>query len=144
MGHETTFRGPFVFWENGRLAKILTLPERFTSVAQDYVNFEPVLEWFDWSIRDEEVSIDFRNCKWSNYQALALLLEYVWFLRAQGCTLDFWEGEGSAWEMWSAMGAKGWSQVLNSDITNFEGSGRKPLLAIRGTEERQRALLELE
>lgn len=126
------------------MARILKLPERFTFVAEDYVNFEPVLRWFDWSIRSEEVSIDFRECKWSNYQSLALLLEYVWRLRAQGCKLDFWEGEGSAWEMWSAMGAKGWSQVLYSADANFVGSDRKPLIAVRGTEDRQFALKAVE
>ncbi len=126
------------------MARILKLPERFTFVAEDYVNFEPVLRWFDWSIRNEEVSIDFRDCKWSNYQSLALLLEYVWRLRAQGCKLDFWEGDGSAWEMWTAMGAKGWSQVLYSGDANFVGSDRKPLIAVRGTEDRQFALKAVE
>ncbi len=116
-------------------------------IEQDYVDFEKVLSWFDWNPGAERLVIDFRHGKTSNYQALALLLEYIWTLRARGCWLDLWHGDESgatASDMWARMGAKGWSQVLSDENENFRGSARKPLIAIRRGEDRKYALKALE
>lgn len=125
----------------------LNLPHRFSLVAQDYINFDPVLSWFAWTIDDEEVLIDFRSCELANFQSLALLVFYIWHLRIGGKRVDLlydYEGSATASSMWANLGARGWSQVLFGEALNFEGGGHKPLIAVRGTEERQRALRELD
>jgi hypothetical protein len=121
----------------------LTLPERFSIIAQDYVDFDPVLGWFDWSIENAEVAIDFATCRTSNLQTLSLLVHYVWFLRTRGCRIEL-NLVGPVADMWSRLGARGWSQVLANDKENFLFTERKPLIAIRTTEDRQYALRELE
>jgi len=68
-------------------------------------NFDPVLSLFDWSIRDTNILIDMRNCRQANYQALALLVPYVWHLRMNNCNVDFRSDprEGAS-RMWLYMG----------------------------------------
>lgn len=129
------------------MERLLELPESFTAIHQDYVDFEPVLGWFDWTVAAEKVVIDFGHCKFANYQSLALLLEYVWTLRARGCVIEIRgseSSEASGYRMWTAMGARGWSQVLTNEHVNFLGSERKPLIAVRKSEDRQYALKALE
>lgn len=125
---------------------VLELPEPFTIVAQDYVDFEPVLGWFNWNppAGVDRLVLDFRRCTHSNYQTLALLLEYVWTLHARGIRIEFWYEGSTAHDMWTHMGARGWSQVLNSEHVRFVGSERKPLIAVRTTEDRKYALKALE
>ncbi|MBM3756085.1 MAG: DUF4325 domain-containing protein [Acidobacteria bacterium] len=126
------------------MPRILTLPERFTFIADDYVNFEPVLQWFDWSIHNEEVEIDFRGCKWSNYQSLALLLQYVLRLSRQGCKLKFEEGDGLAWQMWTGMVARPLGVEIDAAGENFIATDRTSLFAVRDTQDRQAALRAVE
>lgn len=126
------------------MARILTLPKAFMFVASEYANFEIVLRWFDWSIHDEDVLIDFGECKMANSESLALLLQYVWRLRAQGCHLEFREGDGLAWPMWADMGARAMSQEIDSADVNFIAADRKSLIAVRSTQDRQLALRAVE
>jgi hypothetical protein len=126
--------------------RTLHLPGTFSIAKQDHYDFGPVLRWFDWSIRDEEVTIDFTECWSANYQALALLVLYVWRLRLQDCHLRFSHSDdpSSASAMWKRMGAMGWSQVLSTADVNFEGSEFKPLVAIRDSDDLRRALQQVD
>lgn len=127
--------------------KMLSLPHRFSMVAQDYIDFDPVLRWFEWTFDEEMVRVDFRSCESANFQSLALLVLYIWHLRVDGKFVEMVyqdERAGTASSMWSDLGARGWSQVLYGEALNFEGNRHKPLIAVRGTEERQRALRELD
>jgi anti-sigma regulatory factor (Ser/Thr protein kinase) len=129
------------------MPRTLVLPETFSIAKQHYYDFAPVLDWFDWSIRDDsDVLIDFRECRSANFQTLALLVLYVWRLRKQGCTIRFEHSQElqSASAMWNTMGARGWSQVLSGKSENFEGSEFKPLIAVRNNEDANAALRHLE
>ena len=128
------------------MSRTLVLPETFSIAKQHYYDFGPILDWFDWSIRDTEVIVDFRECKSANFQTLALLVLYVWRLRKQGCWIEILPGNEalSASSVWNAMGARGWSQVLNGTADNFEGSEFKPLIAIRTNDDANAALRHLD
>ena len=78
-------------------------------------DFEDTLRLFDWTLTNQQVLIDLSGCQQANYQALSLLVLYVWQLRIQGCYVVFKFGKQTgASKMWRLMGATGWSQVLKS------------------------------
>jgi len=121
----------------------ITLPVRLSFVHDGVYDFDHYLGLFDWTLRNTQVQIDFRQCKNANYQALSLFVLYVWHLKKQGCHVELVYGERgaqSATTMWYNMGAPDWSQVLYDDEGNFFSKGHKPLLAIRSTKDFRLAL----
>ena len=114
---------------------ILRLPTTFTFKVNGTINFAPFLSFFDWSLKNCPVRVDFTSCKQANYQALSLLALYFWRLRQQGCriTIDLDDGENSASAMWRRMGAPQLFHISTDDNTQFRGSEFKPLIAIRNT-----------
>lgn len=109
----------------------LSLPKKFAFQDKDVFDFGALLAWFDWTPHNEEVVIDFSDCRTANYQALSLLVLYIWRLRIVGCHVTFYfGGESTVSEMWKLMGARGWSQVLYEN-QNFKGHHFKPLIAVR-------------
>jgi uncharacterized protein DUF4325 len=125
----------------------ITLPDRLSFLHNGVYDFDHYLSVFDWTLRDTQVQIDFCLCKSANYQALSLVVLYVWRLKTQGCQVELIYGERgaeSATTMWYNMGAAGWSQVLYDDAENFVGKTHKPLLAIRNTEDFRGALEKAE
>jgi hypothetical protein len=118
----------------------LELPQKFSWVNRDLYSFDSVLGWFDWSVKGrDEVIVDLRACRSANYQAMALLVLYVWWLRRNNERVDFaYEddpGETSATTLWKRMGARGWSQVMYKPSEQFRGAPTKPLFAIRNRED---------
>src|ERR1044071_10483850 len=63
----------------------ITLPVRLSFVHDGVYDFDHYLDLFDWTLRNTQVQIDFRQCKNANYQALSLFVLYVWHLKKQGC-----------------------------------------------------------
>ncbi|MBS1800375.1 MAG: hypothetical protein JSS95_11150 [Acidobacteria bacterium] len=131
--------------------QVLELPTAFTFKGKDIDNFAGVLNWFNWNITDPDVVIDIRHCKYANYQALSLLLLYVWDLKAKGHQVRIRLNdpspnprESSPSDMWRKMGAVGWSQVLGDNKAQFKGSNVKPLIAIRQREDAAKALSKAE
>lgn len=125
----------------------ITLPDRLSFVFNGVYDFDRYLGLFDWTLRDTQVQIDFRQCKSANYQALSLFVLYVWGLKKQGCHVELIYGERgaeSATTMWYNMGAAGWPQVLYDDEENFHGKAHQPLLAIRNSEDFRGALEKAE
>lgn len=126
---------------------ILTLPDRLSFIHNGAYDFDRYLSFFDWTLRDALVQIDFRQCRNANYQALSLFVLYTWYLRRKGCRVEFLYGEKEARSvtaMWSNMGAMGLFHVLNDEGDNFHGTPHKPLLAIRNTEDFRAALEKAE
>ncbi len=129
---------------------VLVLPAQFTFKAKDSLDFKAVLEWFDWDNLDQDVVIDVRTCKLANYQALALLLLYVWHLKSKGHAVSLelspssQDSRQSPSDMWRRMGAVGWSQVLYERGNQFKGSTVKPLIAIRSRDDAATALSKAE
>lgn len=128
-------------------SKLLTLPHTFSFRNHALYDFEPVLDWFDWGASDQKINLDLRQCNNANYQALALLVLYTWYLKANGSSIDIDYdifSDRSASRMWSLMGARGWSQVLYQEGQNFNGHPFKPLLAIRNESDFRTALTRSE
>lgn len=113
----------------------LRLPPTFTFNHHGTINFEPCLRFFDWSLRDRPVKVDFSPCTSANYQALSLLVAYFWRLRAQGCrvTALLDDNDSSASAMWRRMGAQQLFHISTDENTQFKGSEYKPLIGIRNT-----------
>jgi len=111
------------------------VPNNFQFVFQGACDFSVPLSKLDWSINKSHVRFDFTNCYRANYQALSLLVLYIWFLRRQGCTISFsYDAKsGGASAMWNRMGAHGLFHVLNSVDVNFGSNPFKPLFAIRNS-----------
>lgn len=111
----------------------LTLPSRFSFKDHDIYDFDKLMSFFNWSIRDTPVEIDLTECQTANYQALSLLAIYGWQLKAQGCRVTFLESnkDTGASAMWRSMGARGLFSVLFNVGQQFNGNPFKPLFALR-------------
>lgn len=114
---------------------IIALPKAWKFKSHDVYDFENVVQFFDWSYRDQDVLIDFSQCSEANYQALSLFVLYAWFLRANGCYIDFKYAsqDRGASLMWKMMGGKGVFPVFSNQDDNFRGNEFKPLFAIRNS-----------
>jgi len=115
----------------------IRLPRRFTFVSHDDYNFNNVLNLFDWNLENAHVCIDLRRCASANYQALSLLVLYMWHLRVRNCYVEVIKSrygknrESGASQMWRLMGANGLFNVLRSPTENFWSHNYKPLFAMR-------------
>lgn len=113
----------------------LTLPAYFNFKDHDAFDFEKALAWFEWTLKDRSVVIDFNQCKSANYQTLALLVLYAWRLKSNACRVDFKldpnASNGGSSEMWRRMGAPGLFSVGFNENQNFRYGKFKPLIAIR-------------
>lgn len=125
---------------------LLELPARFAFKDHGVIDFNSVLCFFDWTLSDRPVKIDFTKCKSPNYQALTLLVLYAWRIRRQGCRVSFIldPSETGASQVWRMMGAPGLFQVSIHDDQNFRGNQFKPLLGIRGSADFKDALSRIE
>lgn len=124
----------------------LELPPRFAFKDQGLIDFNAVLSFFDWSLRDRQVKIDMTKCKSPNYQALTLLVLYAWRLRFQGCRVSFEldSSEDGASQIWRTMGAQSLFQVSTHEDQNFRSNQFKPLIAVRGSADFKDALSRVE
>jgi len=123
-------------------AVIVTLPNHFIFKNHGVLIFDPIFNFFDWSINDSQVIIDFTKCKTANYQALSLVVLYSWKLRSQGCRITFHldDNDKGASTIWKNMGASGLFHVSTDEKTNFRHSSYKPLIAIRNTSDFKKAI----
>lgn len=128
-----------------RLQRKVTLrvPAGFSFKRAGTKHFGPVVDFFDWSLKDCPVEIDFTGCSSANYQALALLVPYCWHLKQERCTISFKfnkNEEQSASYMWSMMGGHGLFGVATDTSLNFTSSDVKPLIAVRNPTDLKMAL----
>jgi hypothetical protein len=118
---------------NGRPFEIIELPINFSFRSHAVHDFSTCLSVFNWALKDADVMIDFTGCRNANYQALSLLVLYIWQLKINGCSVDFRfdeRNEGPT-KMWRLMGASGWSYVLYQETQQFNSNQLKPLIAVR-------------
>ncbi len=121
----------------------IKLPAGFSFNRGGSKNFDPVVDFFDWSLKNCPVEIDFTGCSSANYQSLALLVPYCWHLRQAGCSISFIydkKSEQSASHMWTIMGGRGVFQVLSDSTVNFKSANVKPLIAVRNPADMKTAL----
>jgi hypothetical protein len=111
---------------------VLKLPRKFAFHRRGFVDFGSVLACFDWSLRNVPVQLDITTCESTDYQALALLVQYAWLLRMRGCNVGIKYGLAGSGptRMLSRMGALDWPQVLTMDGRNF-GDRPGQTLALR-------------
>jgi hypothetical protein len=126
---------------------VITLPQRFTFAYKGDYNFNQTLNLFDWSLRETPVVIDISRCTRANYQALSLLVLYIWHLRVRHCEVKVVKARTEkygATKMWRLMGANGVFNVLSEPSSNFRSHNYKPLFAIRNTIDFRTALSKAE
>ncbi len=118
------------------------LPKIFAFKDHDITTFDPVLSFFDWSIKNTPVKIDLRPCYRANYQAISLLVLYAWSLKEQGCKVSFIEKKEDvgASAMWRRMGARGVFPVLFSENQQFKGNNFKPLISVKTIDDFKRVI----
>lgn len=124
----------------------IKIPNRFSFTDHGTYDFDRTLSIFDWTLKEQTVLIDFSTCFRANYQALSLIILYVWYLRLNNCFIEFqysYNKEGAS-QMWQLMGAKGWHHVLTDSNTNFNGNEYKPLIAVRHQKDFSTALSKTE
>lgn len=121
----------------------LRIPAGFSFNRGGTKNFDPVVDFFDWTLNDVPVEIDFTGCSSANYQALALVIPYCWHLKQKNCSISFKfdkEQEQSASKMWRMMGGYGLFAVTTDTAVNFKSTDVKPLIAIRNPTDLKAAL----
>ncbi|MBC9114607.1 DUF4325 domain-containing protein [Stenotrophomonas maltophilia] len=122
----------------------ITIPKYFGFKDQGVFDFDRALSIFDWSIVNKKVMIDFRQCTTANYQALALLVPYVWKLKSNGCQVYFELNETAAQQdgsrIWRMMGAGSLFEVAAQDNHLFPSHMYKPLLPVKNGTDLKRAI----
>src|SRR5258708_10642664 len=110
---------------------LLRLPRRFT-FHRGFLDFDYIFDHFDWTLKNVPVLVDLTTCESSNYQALALLIQYAWFLTMNGCRVTFKYGVATSGptKMLNRIRAMDWQEVLTTDGKHF---GNRPgqMLALR-------------
>ncbi len=114
----------------------LVHPNQFSFSAGGQIDFNKVLSFFNWEIRDQSIQLDISKCTSANYQALSLLLPYLFYLKSNGKYVDVVRDRtpmnGGASKMWYKLNADAWHKVLMCDEM-FHASYDKPLFALNQT-----------
>ena len=133
------------FTTTGRNSIIILfkLPISWKFTFKESYDFDHFLGLFDWSLHDAKIEFDFTSCRYANYQALSLLILYIWYLKRNRCEVEIKYGETGAQSvttMWKNLGAQDLLSVLDSSIKNFPDKKSKPLFAIRNFDDANKAL----
>lgn len=121
-------------------ALVIKIPNHFIFKNHGVYIFDEIVKFFDWTITDKQVTIDFSECKTANYQALSLVVLYCWRLKYQGCRVSFALIDDGASNIWRSMGAMGLFHVSTDEKSNFRHNDFKPLLAIRNSKDFKKAI----
>lgn len=119
---------------------VIKIPNHFIFRNHGVYKFDKIIKFFDWSIKNRQVTIDFTECRTANYQALSLVLLFCWKLKSEGCRISFNLSEEGASNIWRTVGALGLFNVSIDQNTNFRHNDFKPLLAIRNTTDFKKAI----
>jgi hypothetical protein len=109
-------------------SRTIVIPNNFSFNKRGLVHFDSVLRHFDLSVQHEDVIIDLSACETSNFQALALLVQYAWYLTMNGCSVAFKYGYASSGstKMLRKMNMTDWRDVLKIEGRDFgSGQGRQ-------------------
>lgn len=117
----------------------LELPNHFNFKNYGGIDFNKALEVFKWEIEDTDITVDFSKCYRANYQALALLVPYLFRLKSQNKNIWFklTSGSDDASAMWKNLGANNLNYIFSHEDSNFNSNRYKPLFAIRNTRDFQ-------
>ncbi len=111
----------------------LELPEGFSFYTRGFLDFDHVIQYFDWNPHEHSLTIDLSACLRSNFQTLALLVQYAWYLTLNGHKVTFKYGtaRSGVTKMLTAMGALEWREVLLSDGRDFTNYPGRKTFALR-------------
>lgn len=111
----------------------LVLPSDFSFYTNGQVDFDKVLSFFDWNVSDNDICINLSRCSNANYQALSLLIPYIFYLRGNGKHInivrDRHPDNRGASKMWYKLNADAWHKVL-IDGEVFRPGYDKPIFAL--------------
>lgn len=113
---------------------LIKLSKRFGFKNNDIMDFDQVLEIFNWDLHDSHVDLDFRRCTSADYQAISLLVIYSWYLKSRNCTVTFntiKQANEHASVMWRNIGGHGTFNILYDHDQQFRFNRNKPLYALR-------------
>ncbi len=111
---------------------ILKLPPTLSFKNKNIVDFNSYLSIFDWTYDGTILIIDGNSCTNANYQALSLLILYIWFLKSKGCYVKFFlKNDSPLGKMWYRLGGAGCFTVFQNSTRNFQFIDDKPMFAIR-------------
>lgn len=117
-------------------SKTIFLPKKLQFTYRGAYNFARALSVFDWTLKNRDITINFVRCNQANYQALSLLVLYIWYLKVNNnCRVRLHLGsiQWGATKMWRNIGANQLFHVLTDGKTNFRSYSVKPLFAIRNS-----------
>ena len=116
----------------------LTIPNNFNFIFRGVVDFQPVLNFFDWEGFElyESVTIDFSECESASYQAMSLIILYALYLKAKGKYVYFQHAPDNTGlsAMWRRMGAVGMFTVATKDNEYFRCRFDKQLFYLKDKE----------
>ena len=98
----------------------LKIPYRFNFKYHNDYDFSYVLKNFDWELFNKNNAlINIKYCERANYQTMALLVLYVWYLKVNGCHIDIIQsrlrvGATKMWNLWVLKVGIGFSIIRKS------------------------------
>jgi hypothetical protein len=123
-------------------SSIFALPLSFTFNRKGFVDFDRMLQHFDWTLRDRSVVIDLTTCGSANFQSIALLIQYAWWLTMNGCAVTFKYGIAATGptKMLNRMGAARWREILVDDGRDFDTRSSGKTFALRRRSDAQNVI----
>jgi hypothetical protein len=122
----------------------ILIPKYFGFKDHGVFDFDKALGIFDWDLKDKRVLIDFRDSRTANYQALALIVPFVWKLKSNNCQVFFElnddKSEQNGSRIWRMMGASSLFEVAAQDNHLFPSNKYKPLLPVKSGIDLKRAI----
>lgn len=123
---------------------IITLPKNFTFKSKGFIDFNQVLEIFPWDIKTNHIIIDARSCLVVEYQALTLLIQYIWYLKQKNIHINLQYHHNTPFGlMWRRIDGKSCYKVLSNKQSNFNYVYNKPLFAIRSPDHNITRMLDI-
>lgn len=120
-------------------------PNKINFKIKDSFDFDSFLSALNWDLKNESVEIDFSESKLVDYQALALFVPYLMYLKNQNCKLEIKIIKDSVLgKMWDKLDATKWDKITAKNDVNFSFHKTKPFLAIRSYEDVKRVIHRIE
>ncbi|PJZ86428.1 hypothetical protein CH364_09780 [Leptospira harrisiae] len=118
---------------------IITIPTEFNFSNNGIIDFDKILSVFNWETKENEITIDFKQCFDANYQTLSLLVPFIMKKKSEGKLIKiiYNDHPRSASNMWKKMGAQGLFNVLLNETNNFVSNKFKPMFALRSNKDFQ-------
>lgn len=122
----------------------INIPNKFSFITKDGDNFDSVFNTFDWNVPNgETVCINFKDAIFGSYQALTLIVQYVYFLKSKGCFVKFLLDDSKSDNisgMWKRIGGKFVIGAIRNPNPNIASSYYKPLFLVRDSSDFKKVL----